>query len=262
MFDFHKYYEVESNIKVSDWVVERCVGPKDTLNTVVPSGFSGYARICHPFWYVDAIDQDDEESWKALRAGWVDMEKMHPVRWSEIAKQNDHIAHRLMASFQIWSNTQHAPGSAGIGPPLEGCLTKGMVKEIFEILISLHGESQEVQCAFWEGFNISEYLCAKEKFESSPGLGYHYLFKSSLSMVRDGWMAVLKSIEDRRSIGTNGLAPNSIWASDKSWFLAVPFNLTSSYIGGSEELIGRISSSLHLETYEVFPGDKIFIYKK
>ena len=54
------------------------------FNTIVPSGFASYVRICHPGWSFDALDPNDEEGWAALRAGWVDKEKLTPVRWDDV----------------------------------------------------------------------------------------------------------------------------------------------------------------------------------
>jgi len=84
MDNFLEFYDIEPNAKRAAWVVDRCSGPKHTLHTIVPSGFASYVRICHPGWSFDALDPYDEEGWAALRAGWVDKEKLTPVRWDDV----------------------------------------------------------------------------------------------------------------------------------------------------------------------------------
>ena len=65
MDNFFEFYDIEPDAKHAAWVVERCIGPKHTLHTIVPSGFASYVRICHPGWSFDALDPNDDEDEKA-----------------------------------------------------------------------------------------------------------------------------------------------------------------------------------------------------
>ncbi len=258
MYDFFQFYTVEPDARRADWVVERCSGPKHTLHTIVPSGFARYVRICHPAWSVGSLDPDDEKSWSALRAGWHDAEKSTAVQWNDIAVSNNHVPHRLMQWFEICSPTSREPGMAGVDPPLDGELTKEMVKSLFEILVDHSGENQEVLCGFWEGYGRSDLYQARAKFESFPGQQSYLLFNSTLSKVKDGWLAAHEYVSSHHNIETVGLAPNAIWPTTCDWYLAAPYNRPSSYFGGSVDLVSKIFSAAYLESYKALPGDDIY----
>ena len=258
MDDFFKYYDVEPDAKRAEWVVERCNGPKQTLHTIVPSGFASYARICHPGWFVDALDPSDEKARAALRAGWVDVERLTPARWDEVAPINNKIPHRLMQWHEICSPVAREPGMTGIDPPFEGELTTEIMESLFAIFADICDPNQEVLCGIWEGYNLPIYRQAKAKFESYTGQQNYLLFSSTLSRLRDGWLAAYEYAVLRHSIEIAGLVPNAIWPTTGDWYLASPYNLPSSYIGGSIELINQICLSVDIETYKALPGDNLY----
>jgi hypothetical protein len=257
--NFAQFYNVEPDAKRLAWVVERCIGPKHTLHTILPSGFAGYTRICHPGWSVSSLEPDDEKAWAALSAGWPEAENLAPVRWHDVAVANNHTPHRLMQWFQICSPTSRVPGMAGVDSPFEGDMTKEMVGSLYEILTDHSGANQEVLCGFWEGFNRTDYR-AKAKFESYPGQQNYLLFNSTLSKVRDGWLAALEHVyrHYHHSMETVGLAPSAVWPTTGDWYLTVPYNRPSSYFGGSADLVSRICRAGDLETYKALPGDDIW----
>lgn len=258
MNDFSKFYDVEPDATRAAWVVEQCIGPKQTLHTVMPSGYASYVRICHPGWSVDALDPNDEKGWAAVRAGWVDPEKLTPVRWDDVAIANNRRPHRLMHWFQTCSPIARVPGMAGIDPPFEGELTIEMMESLFAILADIGGLNQEVLCGIWEGYNLPIYPQATAKFESYTGQQSYLLFSSTLSRLRDGWFAAYEHAVHRHSIEMAGLVPNAIWPTTCDWYLASPYNLPSSYIGGSIDLINQIRLSVDLETYQALPGDNLY----
>ena len=258
MDNFFKYYDVESDAKRAAWVVERCNGPKHTLHTIVPSGFASYVRICHPGWSFDALDTNDEEAWAALRAGWVDGEKLNPVRWDDVEIANNRRPHRLMQWFQTFPSITQEPGAAGIDAPLEGELTVDMMESLFAILAEIGGSNQEVLCGIWEGFNLPMYHQSKAKFESYTGQQSYLLFSSTLFRLRDCWLAAYEQVVNRHSTGVAGLVPNAIWPTTCDWFLASPYNRPSSYFGGSTSLVDKVMHARDLETYKALPGDNLY----
>ena len=258
MDNFFEFYDVEPDAKPAAWVVERCIGPKHTLHTVVPSGFASYVRTCLPGWSFDALDPNDKEAWAALRAGWVDARKLTPVRWDEVETANNRRPHRLMQFFQTFPFVTQEPGTAGIDGPLEGELTVDMMESLFAILAEIGGPHQEVLCGIWEGFNLPIYRQAKVKFETYPGQQSYLLFSSTLSRLRDCWLAAYEQAVNRHGIGVAGLVPNAIWPTTCDWFLASPCNRPSSYFGGSIALVNKILHPEVLETYKALPGDNIY----
>lgn len=258
MENFSQFFDAEPDAKRSVWVVDRCTGPKHTLNTIVPSGFKSYLRICHPGWLTEALNPDDEEAWSALRAGRIDTNKMTPVRWRDVATANNHACHRLMQWYQICPYHARNPGPGGIDPPLDGMLTKEIVERLFELFTDYGRTDQEVLCGFWEGYNRPDLYQSKAKFESFYGQQNYLLFHTTLSKARSGWLAAYDHASNYLGFGADGLTPNAIWPSSCDWYLAVPYFQQSSYIGGPAELIQSISDSTTLETYEAFPGDDIW----
>jgi hypothetical protein len=258
MENFYRFYSAEENAERSDWVVERCIGPKHTLHTIVPSGFASYVRICHPGWIVKPLDPDDDKGRTELQAGWINLKNLTPVRWDDTAEKNDRIAHRLMQWPEICSPTPQKHCSSDVNPPLDGELTPDMVESLFEFLIDHSDSNQEVICGFWEGYCRSDTYSAKAKFESFAGQQNYLLFSSTLSKVREGWLDAHENVSSRHTIETVGLAPNALWSTTRDWYLAIPYNLQSSYFGGPADLVRCICSSGGLETYEALPDDDIY----
>ncbi|MDA9919307.1 hypothetical protein N9D72_03380 [Porticoccaceae bacterium] len=254
MDHFFEFCDIETDAKPAAWAVKRCIGPKHTLHTIVPSGFASYVRICHPGWSFDALDPNDEEAWAALRAGWVDARKLTPVRWDDVEIANNRRPHRLMQFFQTFQK----PGTAAIDGPLEGELTVDMMESLFAILAEIGGPHQQVFCGIWEGFNLPIYRQARVRFETYSGQQSYLLFSSTLSRLRDCWLAAYEHAINRHGIGVAGLVPNAIWPTTCDWFLASPYNRPSSYFGGSTTLVNKILHAEVLETYKALPGDNIY----
>lgn len=258
MDEIFRYYNLEPDTRRADWLRERCIGPKHTLHAIIPSGFESYARILHPAWLAGSLDPQDEKAWSELRAGWREAEDLKPVRWDTVAADNNRVAHRLMQWHDISTPTTREPGMAGIDPPLEGGLTPEMVESLFEILIAHSGESQEVLCGFWEGCARDFSSRTKVKFKPCVDGETYNLFNTTLAGAQSGWLAAYEYSLRNHGIGTNGLAPNMVWPTTRDWYLAVEYNLHSTYIGGSTRLIDSISNAGDFETYEALPGDKVF----
>ena len=258
MDDFFQFYYEETDAKRSDWVVERCSGPKHTLHAIVPSGFASYARICHPGWSVDPLVPGDEKAWAAARSGWIDPVTLTPVRWHDAAVANNRTPHRLMQWDLICSTARRERGMAGIDPPMDGEFSKEMVESLFELLADHSGANQEVLCGIWSGYNHTDYQ-AVAKFESYPGQQNSDLFHSTLSRVREGWLAALEHAYSHHGIEAAGWVPTSLWPTTCDWYLAVPYNHQSSYFGGPVDLVSRVFSAADLETYKALPGDNIYI---
>ena len=150
------------------------------------------------------------------------------------------------------------PGTAGIDGPLEGELTVDMKESLFAILAEIGGPNQEVLCDMWEGFNFPIYHQAKAKFEAYTGQQGYLLFSSTLSRLRDCWLAANENVVNRHGIEVAGLVPNAIWPTTCDCYLASPYNRPSSYFGGSTTLVNEVLRAGVLETYKALPGDDIY----
>ena len=146
---------------------------------------------------------------------------------------------------------------AGIDPPLEGELTQEMVESLFGLLADYGDENQEVLCGFWKGFGQYAIAQAEAEFDSYAGDQGYAIFNTTVSRVRDGWLAAIEYSLSNHSIGTSGLAPNAVWPTTHEWYLSVDFNLRSTYLGGPASLVEGVRKAANLETYEALPGDSI-----
>lgn len=246
-----KFYRPEADSNRADWVVERCKeSKKDTLHTVVPSGFESHVRICHTAYYVDALDPNDHEGWNTLREGYLSPnQKRTPIRWDEVARRNGQTPHRLMRWGDVFPHTEFKSGDSFIVPPHEDVLSRAVAESLFEVLIDQTGPDQECICGFWEGYGgFDQNLELPSLYFATQNYRY-FLFNARLASVRDHYLAVE---------GTHYcLTPNTIWPTTNDWYLTIPFQTTSSYFGGSSEIVAAIESSNDLETYEAFPSDNI-----
>ena len=258
MKEFLKYFEPEPRAEVADWVHERCTGVPWTLNSIVPTGFARYVRILHPAWAADALDPADEDAWKKLRAGWRDAEELRPVKWRDVARQRGRTLERAAQWYDVDPSTQREGGTAGIDPPYEGELTREIVNSTFSILANFGGAQKEVVCGFWEGFNLPHLQRRRSAALTSlcRGVGY-VLFRSTLAAVKAGWLAAIEYSVRKHGAGTGGFTPNLMWPTTRAWYMAVDFNLRSTYVGGPEDLILSMEHAAELETVQAMPGDEV-----
>ena len=235
----------------AEWVRRNCSGPLFTLHRSIPRGFERYARILHPWWRLAAATTEEELAFR--RSGGVDHSHLDltPVRWKD---QADKVGAQLTATAR-WhdfasSDTLSpdkfdeliATGNAGIIPPAEGELSRDMGEAIFTAVSAFSGEACECICAFWEGFPDVSAIDAP--VINGMAQGEHRLFSATLAEVLKAWLSEL----DPNSFA---VTPQAIWPLSRDWFLAVPFEQTNSFFGGSTEFVGELLSSDALEALDV-----------
>ena len=235
----------------AEWVRRNCSGPLFTLHRSIPRGFERYARILHPWWRLAAATTEEELAFR--RSGGVDHSHLDltPVRWKD---QADKVGAQLTATAR-WhdfasSDTLSpdkfdeliATGNAGIIPPAEGELSRDMGEAIFTAVSAFSGEACECICAFWEGFPDVSAIDAP--VINGMAQGEHRLFSATLAEVLKAWLSEL----DPNSFA---VTPQAIWPLSRDWFLAVPFEQTNSFFGGSAEFVGELMSSDALEALDV-----------
>ena len=236
----------------AEWVRRNCSGPLWTLHRSIPRGFERYARILHPWWRLAAATTEEELAFR--RSGGVDHSHLDltPVRWKD---QADKVGAQLTATAR-WhdfasSDTLSpdkfdeliATGNAGIIPPTEGELSRDMGEAIFTAVSAFSGEACECICAFWEGSGSLTNIDAPTI--DGMAQGEHKLFSATLAEVLKAWLSVL----DPK--GCFAVTPQAIWPLSRDWFLAVPFEQTNSFFGGSTEFVGELLSSDALEALDV-----------
>ena len=135
-----------------------------------------------------------------------------------------------------------ATGNAGTIPPYEGELSRDIGEAIFTAVSAFSGEACECICAFWEGF--SQVCDIDAPAIDGMAQGEHKLFNANLAEVLKAWLSEL----DPNSLA---VTPQAIWPLSRDWFLAVPFEQTNSFFGGSAEFVGELLSFDALETLDV-----------
>ena len=233
----------------AEWVRRNCSGPLFTLHRSIPRGFERYARILHPWWRLAAATTEEELAFR--RGGWVEPSHLTPVRWQG---QADKVGAQLTATAR-WHDfaSSDVPdldeldafvvnGNGGIIPPDEGELSRDIGEAIFTAVSAFSGEACECICAFWEGFPDVSAIDAP--VIDGMAQGEHKLFNATLAEVLKAWLSVL----DPNSFA---VTPQAIWPLSRDWFLAVPFEQTNSFFGGSREFVGELLSSDALEALDV-----------
>ena len=238
----------------AEWVRSNCSGPLWTLHRSIPRGFERYARILHPWWRLAAATTEEELAFR--RSGGVDHSHLDltPVRWKD---QADKVGAELTAT-SLWGDFASsdvvyidkfdeliATGNAGIIPPYEGELSRDIGAAIFTALSAFSGEACECICAFWEGFGSLTLTNIDAPVINGMAQGGHKLFSATLAEVLDAWLSVL----DQETCFA--VTPQAIWPLSRDWFLAVPFEQTNSFFGGSAEFVGELLSSSALEALDV-----------
>ena len=235
----------------AEWVRRNCSGPLWTLHRSIPCGFERYARILQPWWRLAAATTEHELAFR--RSGGVDHLHLDltPVRWKD---QADKMGAQLTAT-SLWDDFASsdtlspdkfdeliATGNAGIIPPYEGKLSRDIGEAIFTAVSAFSGEACECICAFWEGF--SQVCDIDAPVIDGMAQGGHKLFSATLAEVLKAWISEL----DPNSFA---VTPQAIWPLSRDWFLAVPFEQTNSFFGGSAEFVGELMSSSALEALDV-----------
>ncbi len=262
---------ISNDLKVIDgaaagaWIRPRLGGEFGAVTLQVPKGFGAYARVFHP-----ALD----------RAG-------NSVRWVQVAKACGTTPHQEMQWHAILGlrNADEPRGSdrpkdggrvkwAGSDPPI-GAMDIETLDALCEVLAE---HTADAAHCFFGLCTIRSWLdsFSAEKLPPLLELPYdrnHIVLTGPLSAVdqiKYDWSG-LDSIE-MALVAEQGKeppaeqdpsefllrdAPNLIWPTDGSWFVASEIDFDSTLVGGSAVLIDAIVESPKLEAWQVEPADSL-----
>jgi hypothetical protein len=214
------------------------------VGSVVPSGFTAYARILHPAFMGEV-----------------------EVRWSQVAQWSGRVIHRA-AQFHALVPSPPGP-EVGSEPftyaPREGVLPQRQVQAL-AALLSKHTTKKD-RCWFclWDGFgylNEGAIVAVRAYYMGS--------WAGRWARWRDKHLRVTIRRTNRRRIRTNLVSPNTArsyllfigsitqaagwqdgpnlwWPDDRAWCVASEIDLPYTYVGGSKELIDEILKHPELE---------------
>lgn len=199
----------------------------------MPEGFESYARILHP-------------AYRNVRAEGRVIAQI-AIPWSAICEWSGKPLHSQSHIQDISLNTDGLDWSEdgeGGYTPLQGQLDEEPLASLLVHLAVETSDLEEIWMLTWTGFggppDIVGLPTRVTWFLAITGREY-VLRKGSIT-------STPTSLEDRRF--TN--PPTFWWPDDRRWFASSDIDASSTYIGGSKELIERILKDPSLEA---FPAD-------
>ncbi len=228
-----------------DWIAGR-VGPfANSVTSVVPAGFSAYARILHPA----------EEPATGHRL----------VRWSEVARWSG-VALRPDAQFHTVALPEvhpKAPAPWRSQGPAHGRLFLPDAEVLAEILRHHTTTPEECYFGLWDGYGFvgvpvvpvgsppAGQLPDPVPPAARQGQRLHLPERDYLCY--SGPVESITAPSGLRRDQTASLA----WPADRAWFVASEIDLPWTYVGGTAALIDALCSDQRLEVLPASPTDPL-----
>jgi hypothetical protein len=232
---------------VGAWISPRLEGGfGGKVEQLVPNGYDGYVRVFHP-----AADADG-----------------NPVTWARAAEEKRRIAHREMQWHRLMGvaepNDAHAAWSGEV-PPI-GELDAPTLKALCAILEAHTAEPRNcffglstihggVDSAYPDAVQLRwpnrDFVVFAGPLSAADQVGYESSNYGRIALVDGRWQQVPPTPR------WFSQAPNLIWPADRSWFVQSEYDLDSTLVGGSRQLVDSLLDSAELETWEVQRGDSL-----
>jgi hypothetical protein len=234
------------------WIAPRLEGGLGGhVKQQVPSGYDAYVRVLHP-----ATDHEGQF-----------------VTWAKVAAALGRTAHRQMQWHKLVgsNNPPEMTGSEWSGgDPSPGELEPRTLAALCDVL-AIHA-ADTAHCFFglstihggvedaypdasqlrWPG---RDFVVFSGALEAAHRLGYE-------SEVGFSAFAYIRRPDEPPPPPPDPVhwfsqAPNLIWPADHSWYVASEYDLDSTLVGGSRDLIDAIMASTELETWEMERSDSL-----
>ena len=210
------------DVSPAKWVEAR-LSDFAKVRSLLPEGFSAYARVFHP--------------------AYLDHEREQPVRWSTVASWTGRIVHPLM-QFPRVAGLSEAPRDMYKDPPWgfapqHGSIPEQEFRTLVDILRDFTTTPDRCYFCLWEGYGyIDARLYEAKARVKAPGRDY-LLFSGPLDAVTSflSW-----------DEGFWGDSPNIWWPADRAWCVATDIDLYDTYVGGSRDCVETVLGSPDLET--------------
>lgn len=214
--------EYMEDVSQARWIEESLSG-WGSVRSLMPEGFSAYARVFHPA-YLD------------------DKGCARPVRWSTVASWNGRTVHPRM-QFERIANLNEDSKDMYKDPPWGSLPQHGSIPEkecttLVNVLKEYTSTPDRCYFCLWEGYgNIDTRLYKARSRVRVPGRDY-LLFRGPVDAV----MSFL--IRENHLWGDS---PNIWWPEDRAWCVATDIDLFDTYVGGSRECIEAVLNNPDLE---------------
>lgn len=246
--------EPEFDLERVQWVVEGCYGPLHTLFRIVPAVFEGYARILHPGRRHVVVERSLQQTLdKSYFQDAKGADTYEAVSWAEIAQL---LGQPLRATMN-WPDEESCRANGipqNLYRPREGIVTDSILDLVLEVANSSEELQNECNIAIWQGFGTDE-VCKLRKQGATLINGMaqqgHYILRGNLVEIVESWKRLIASAQ---SCGY-GLTPQAIWPLSREWFYAVPFEMESSFFGGSLEAVNKLVKAPELEAFDLVASE-------
>ena len=212
------------------WITNHLHGFADSVVSIVPAGFSAYARIYHPAWQTSNGQRT-------------------VVRWSDVAAATQRVAHRQMQ----WPNIvgSHSPAHPPVfddsfEPPSEGSVTPDVSRPLWQTLAPHTTTPESCWFAVWEGFGCLSTVVRLSPSFAIPNRQLH-LFHGSVE-------AIEASFCDP-PLGHQ--SANLWWPRDRAWCIATEIDFMTTYVAGTNAAIAALLTCTELEVDQVEPTDGV-----
>ncbi len=214
--------EFSEDVSHGRWIEESLSG-WGTVHSLMPGGLPAYARVFHPAYLGESLEQ--------------------PVRWSTVASWTGRTVHPQM-QFEHIAGLSEGPQSMYKDPPWghhpqHGSIPQDECQALTNVLREFTTTPGQCFFCLWEGYgNIDTRLYKVSARIKAPGRDY-LLFRGPLD-------AVMSFLEERPDPFW-GYSPNIWWPEDRSWCVATDIDLFDTYVGGSRECIDAVLNHPDLE---------------
>lgn len=212
-----------------DWLIGK-LDWGDTLRSWIPTGFESYVRILHP-------------AYERVRGEGIEVAQ-RVIPWSTLSEWSgrplDATSHVLDLLFDADGNEWSEHGQRG-HVPLQGQLDSSLLAELLLHLSKRTTSPDEIWMLIWTGFG-------------GPTDTVGLPIEISEQLLRSGREYVLRrgsivSSPEEHGDSIFEHAPSFWWPDDRAWFVSSDIDSSSTYVGGSRELIEQILSDLIFESF-------------
>lgn len=249
---------VSDDVAAGAWIASRLAGRFGAVTRAIPSGFTAYARICHP-----ATD----------RGGC-------PATWSEVARQTGRQVHPLMQWHALVGSADPLNTTGSLWPggaPQRGNLVPEAVAHLCRVLA---GHTATPGCCLfglWEGYGWigrgavgpavarpSDAPPARPHDPIAPAFSPDELRRPRLRLPSRDYLLLAGPLQAALQIGYwhgpdsfVAQSPNLFWPTDRAWCVASEIDFDSTLVGGTRELVDAILDAPELDSWPVAPDDSL-----
>ncbi|MGA7420328.1 MAG: hypothetical protein WB765_02520 [Acidimicrobiales bacterium] len=232
-----------NRVDEADWVVERLRHPSEqVVASIVPDGFDAYVRILHP-----ASGGAGHEGSK--------------VRWSEIASWSGYALAGDSAFHAVALRLEETdePPPWNLAGPRIGTMEGDELAVLVDVLRGHTDTPDKCWFCIWAGYGWQD--------EAAPAsdVGLSLADPPVPPEVRDGsrvelplrtYLLYSGPIEAALAfVDSEGQSPNLFWPEDRSWCVASEVDLSSTYVGGSNQLSTALLREDRIEAIGAKPSD-------